>query len=127
MKCPECGLINPDIAQRCDCGYDFQCKGMRESYAKVQTPARAERPDRIRLGLGCLLCYFSALAQYPKELPISGGIVGGTLAAIAISSAITYLWKGRQMPRNWKQVSFVFVGISLLLLCGALIQARSNF
>jgi hypothetical protein len=31
------------------------------------------------------------------------------------------------MPRNWKQVSFVFVGISLLLLCGALIQARSNF
>lgn len=23
MKCPNCGLINPDNAQRCDCGYDF--------------------------------------------------------------------------------------------------------
>lgn len=23
MKCPNCGLINPDDAQRCDCGYNF--------------------------------------------------------------------------------------------------------
>jgi hypothetical protein len=23
MKCPRCGLINPEVAQRCDCGYDF--------------------------------------------------------------------------------------------------------
>lgn len=22
-ECPECRLINPDAAQRCDCGYDF--------------------------------------------------------------------------------------------------------
>lgn len=26
MKCPSCGLINPDTAQQCDCGYDFQKK-----------------------------------------------------------------------------------------------------
>jgi eukaryotic-like serine/threonine-protein kinase len=24
LECPGCGLINPDTAQRCDCGYDFQ-------------------------------------------------------------------------------------------------------
>lgn len=24
MKCPNCGLINPDIAQRCDCGHKFR-------------------------------------------------------------------------------------------------------
>lgn len=23
MKCPECGLINPDNAKICDCGYRF--------------------------------------------------------------------------------------------------------
>ncbi len=23
MKCPNCGLINPNSAQQCDCGYDF--------------------------------------------------------------------------------------------------------
>ena len=26
MKCPNCGLINPDSAQRCDCGCDFYPK-----------------------------------------------------------------------------------------------------
>lgn len=23
MDCPQCGLLNPPTAQRCDCGYDF--------------------------------------------------------------------------------------------------------
>ncbi len=26
MKCPSCGLINPDSALRCDCGYNFDTK-----------------------------------------------------------------------------------------------------
>ncbi len=25
-ECPECRLVNPDAAQRCDCGYDFDRK-----------------------------------------------------------------------------------------------------
>ena len=24
MKCPNCGSSNPETAQRCDCGYDFE-------------------------------------------------------------------------------------------------------
>jgi hypothetical protein len=32
MKCPKCGLINPDEAQRCDCGYDFENHTMEKSY-----------------------------------------------------------------------------------------------
>ncbi len=30
--CPKCGLINPETAQRCDCGYDFVSRTMKESY-----------------------------------------------------------------------------------------------
>ena len=26
MKCPNCGLENPDIAQRCECRYDFNSR-----------------------------------------------------------------------------------------------------
>jgi len=34
MKCPECGLINPDSALRCDCGFDFQSQSTKESYVE---------------------------------------------------------------------------------------------
>ena len=39
MKCPVCGLFNPDSAQRCDCGYDFQSGKLKKSYVKPE-----ERP-----------------------------------------------------------------------------------
>ena len=32
MKCPNCGLENPESAIRCDCGYDFASKEAKESY-----------------------------------------------------------------------------------------------
>ena len=32
MDCPHCGLINPDTAQRCDCGYDFEKGTIEKSY-----------------------------------------------------------------------------------------------
>jgi len=32
MKCPICKLENPDIARRCDCGYDFFTKSLEKSY-----------------------------------------------------------------------------------------------
>src|SRR5215472_5316293 len=30
--CPKCKLINPDIAEHCDCGYDFPSGTMQSSY-----------------------------------------------------------------------------------------------
>ena len=32
MDCPICGLINPDTAQRFDCGYDFDSRRVERSY-----------------------------------------------------------------------------------------------
>lgn len=32
MKCPNCGLFNPDSAERCDCGYDWPTGRMKASY-----------------------------------------------------------------------------------------------
>ncbi len=37
-NCPNCGLINPDTVERCDCGYDF--------VAKTRRPARSEVAGR---------------------------------------------------------------------------------
>ncbi len=32
VNCPNCNLVNPDTAARCDCGYDFTTKEMAVSY-----------------------------------------------------------------------------------------------
>jgi hypothetical protein len=30
--CPKCGTVNPPEALRCDCGYDFASREMKQSY-----------------------------------------------------------------------------------------------
>lgn len=36
MKCMNCGLINHETAERCDCGYDFATQVVKASYLLVQ-------------------------------------------------------------------------------------------
>ena len=38
MECPRCGLLNPDTAIRCDCGYDFQSRTVEKAYFTQQLP-----------------------------------------------------------------------------------------
>lgn len=43
MECPECRLLNPPTAQRCDCGYDFQTQKMEASYIPGYLPPAVVR------------------------------------------------------------------------------------
>ena len=54
MKCPNCGLINPDSALRCNCGYDFA----------TMTVARKVRA----VGLAHRLLHLAILASIPGLL-----------------------------------------------------------
>jgi hypothetical protein len=38
--CPKCKLVNPDTAERCDCGYDFPSGTMQSSYLTVKDRRR---------------------------------------------------------------------------------------
>jgi hypothetical protein len=42
-ECPKCRLVNPQEAQRCDCGYDFVSSTMEQSYLKAGERPRASR------------------------------------------------------------------------------------
>ena len=37
-NCPKCDLINPDPAQRCDCGWDFNTQTVQESFITPSSP-----------------------------------------------------------------------------------------
>jgi hypothetical protein len=63
VDCPKCGLLSPESAQRCDCGYDFVERVVKESYLEAERrrvigdPAAfiRERGRRdIKLGSMCL-------------------------------------------------------------------------
>lgn len=44
MECKNCGLLNPDTAMRCDCGYDFATHTMQAPYlVKPATPAASDK------------------------------------------------------------------------------------
>lgn len=57
MKCPNCGLINPDTAMWCDCGYDFQARAQRKRPELNQTVKRESAPDRRVLTIPSVLTY----------------------------------------------------------------------
>jgi hypothetical protein len=40
MDCPRCKLTNPNTAQRCDCGYDFETKTIEKPYSTAKKENR---------------------------------------------------------------------------------------
>jgi hypothetical protein len=93
MDCPNCKLVNPPTASRCDCGYDFQTHTVERSYL-------TERDKRLsRTGTGVagvvLIAYFvlrlmsAAVAKHSLAL----GVSIGAIAAIFVAF---WLWKGKR-------------------------------
>jgi sterol desaturase/sphingolipid hydroxylase (fatty acid hydroxylase superfamily) len=42
MKCTRCGLLNPEGAQRCDCGYDFATHVVERPYFRQKLPTEVK-------------------------------------------------------------------------------------
>mgnify|MGYP000904864518 CR=1 FL=1 len=79
MKCTHCGLINPESALRCDCGYDFATQTIKSSYLPAQPKSSWERwgflltSPAIFIVLGPPVGYFSSLfIPFIKSVKING-------------------------------------------------------
>lgn len=58
MDCPKCGLVNPDTAQTCDCGYDFEKRTVDATCL-----ARIHRRKARNVGMAHRLTCWAALAS----------------------------------------------------------------
>lgn len=98
-KCPKCGLFSPDIAERCDCGFDFLTKRMATSYVKPFDPTiLAERGMTVsqvgirNIRLGAVLSVVGLMGGITLWLStdaLSGGGLrviwwGGVVAGVAL-------------------------------------------
>jgi hypothetical protein len=63
MKCPRCGLINPETALRCDCGWDFSTGTVKESYLGKEAMLQLDPVLRRNKLIGQILDVFIAIAS----------------------------------------------------------------
>ena len=136
MKCPNCGLINPDSAQRCDCGYDFASGQVKQSYLKPKPRADHEREPRtpgpgawwlfriIALLAGVVPIYVM-MAELDTHTagpsPMAGGMADLGLITFAGIVSVAFVLVGFATMFKWRLGSLVFAtgigaGIALLIL-----------
>jgi hypothetical protein len=81
MKCPNCGLFNPDSAQRCDCGFDFKTATIQASYLTAKQAKQVGRAKDsvltpIQWCVVCLLGFGLASSVLLPAVRSSGPIDG---------------------------------------------------
>jgi hypothetical protein len=82
-NCPNCQLVNPKSALRCDCGYDFASGKVEKSYLTPAQIAEAEADREQRKSDSRL-----SLLDGPGSLNPVNGILWGLVCGVIFSSAI---------------------------------------
>lgn len=129
MNCPRCGLINPETAQRCDCGYDFIGKRVERthfgsspnsSFSKIAIGAQVMA---LLLAGGAVVwgCWMVHTALYPGASGEFGGysvlfaaVVGMPVGLVSLVVGLV-VKKGRPELR-WACIAASLVALSLPIL-----------
>lgn len=112
--CPRCGLTNPPVAERCDCGYDFTVQRVLGSYLtskqRGQIAKTRRRKKILNLTLGILsgLWALRELVILPtaivsaKQSAFAEGMVGGAVIGfiVALLLSIFFFRRALRGPRN---------------------------
>jgi hypothetical protein len=133
MECPNCGLENPPIAQRCDCGYDFPSREMKGSYLtpkqqeertwnarrlwsmKMPSEDYARRVLRQSVGL---------FAAFVFLLLVSSPSQGSAYLVLASLVAAATLWLYTSNSRTAASILVALTSLTLLGVVASLVRTR---
>ena len=109
MDCPRCGLVNPGIAERCDCGYDFKSKKVEKAYFRQGLPA----PIKTYIGLVVVVNVLLGIRAIGSARPF-------TQIGPAVFAAVVYpLYVQLLKKKNWARIALAVltfpIGTILLL------------
>ncbi|GEM_PF-3417528 len=115
MQCPNCGLTNPETAQRCDCGYDFLSTTIEEPYYKEKIDPSLRGVEREKLRLETV---------GPSKRTKTVAIVGFILVTLVLwLPTIVHNFAGFVVPANPQAIGFDTV---TLLVWAAFLYAARN-
>jgi hypothetical protein len=93
VNCPNCRLVNPPSAQRCDCGYDFATKSVKPSYLAdsqdvsdlaMEAVRALGRQDLMVGGMWLALGTVATIGSYAVATTHGGGSYVVTYGAIVV-------------------------------------------
>jgi len=93
MDCPNCKLVNPPTAARCDCGYDFQTHTIQRSYLTERGTDKILRWGAG--GTGVELLIFLAMEsawRLGNEAGARHSLALAALLTLAVVASILGLW-----------------------------------
>jgi hypothetical protein len=112
QECPHCGLLSPDEARRCDCGYDFTARSLESPHLQRRLADRSNVP---RFSVNFIAAFFvhlgaatvSAFAGVVVSLVL--GLAGRIelFAPVVAASSLT----GWFMPRRLNPVAAAWVWV----------------
>lgn len=113
-QCPRCRLINPSMAQRCDCGYDFAKGTVETPYHKQKLPKEIKIYINVFIPLN-LLGAIGALVE--------GNII--SIILVFIWSIVIYSLYSRLVRReNWARIALMILTFPLGLILGLSREAK---
>jgi len=139
VDCPNCGLTNPEIASRCDCGYDFATGRVRFTGVRHPEVQHKRGRGRVLCGAASLIVGLSSVAlffllqlhwfrTYPLQLhrfPTYDFGVAITTTVVALLSLVAGIVLGSiaRGVLGWLGVVTCAVGLLfwLLMLVGVLL------
>ena len=124
MNCPRCGLINPETAQRCDCGYDFISKSLEKPYFNLSSKTPV---SRIAIGVQTVAlvmagaaviwgCWMVHVALHPGVSGEWGGVSVLMAAAVDLPVGLMSLVVGLTVKKGHSTLRWICIVLSVAAL-----------